>query len=84
MSKLINRVINFKYIEYIILTLLLIFGLLVRLYKIGNPIADWHSWRQADTASVTRSYVNLGLNLLYPKYQDISKIQTGYFNKKKG
>lgn len=80
MSKLINRVINFKYIEYIILSLLLIFGFLVRLYKIGNPVADWHSWRQADTASVTRSYVTFGLNLLYPKYEDISSIQTGYFN----
>ena len=80
MSKIINRVINLKYIEYIILTLLLIFGLLVRLYKINNPIADWHSWRQADTASVTRNYVNDGLNLLYPKYHDISSIQTGYLN----
>ena len=81
MSKLINRVINLKYIEYIILTIILILGFLVRLYKINNPIADWHSWRQADTASVTRNYVNLGLNLFYPKYQDISKIQTGYFNR---
>ncbi|MCX6705577.1 MAG: glycosyltransferase family 39 protein [Candidatus Woesebacteria bacterium] len=81
MSNLIKRVINLKHIEYIILSLLLILGFLVRLYKINNPIADWHSWRQADTASVTRNYVNLGLNLLYPKYHDISKIQTGYFNK---
>ena len=81
MSKLINRVINYKYIEYIILSLFLIFGFAVRLYKIGNPVADWHSWRQADTASVTRNYVDHGLNLFYPKYQDISKIQTGYFNK---
>jgi len=80
MSKLINRVINFKYIEYIILSLLLVSGFLVRLYKINNPVADWHSWRQADTASVTRSYVGYGLNLLYPKYHDISSIQTGYLN----
>ncbi len=81
MSRLIDRVINFKYIEYILLTIILLLGFLVRLYRINNPVADWHSWRQADTASVTRSYVNLGLNLLYPKYHDISKIQTGYFNK---
>ena len=80
MSNLIKRVINLKYIEYIILTLLLIFGLLIRLYKINNPVADWHSWRQADTASVTRNYVNDGLNLLYPKYHDTSSIQTGYLN----
>ncbi len=80
MSKLINRVINLKYIEYIFLSILLILGFLVRLYKINNPVADWHSWRQADTASVTRNYVNDGLNLLYPKYHDISSIQTGYLN----
>jgi len=80
MSKLINRVINFKYIEYIILTFILVLGLLVRIYKINNPIADWHSWRQADTASVTRNFVADGLNLLSPKYHDISSIQTGYLN----
>ena len=80
MSKTIQRVINLKYFEYIILTIILISGFLVRLYKIGSPVADWHSWRQADTASVTRNYVNDGLNLLYPKYHDISSIQTGYLN----
>jgi len=80
MSKLIKRVINFEDIEYIFLTILLVLGFLIRLYKINNPVADWHSWRQADTASVTRSYVDYGLNLLYPKYHDISSIQTGYLN----
>ena len=55
-------------------------GFGVRLYKIGSPIADWHSWRQADTASVARIYVDEGINLLYPKYYDISSIQTGIFN----
>ena len=80
MNNFIKRVINFKYIEYIILSFVLIFGFLVRLYKIDSPIADWHSWRQADTASVTRTYVDRGLNLLYPKYQDVSRIQTGYLN----
>lgn len=80
MSKLIYRVSNLRNIEYFILTIILVLGFLVRLYKINSPIADWHSWRQADTASVTRSYVNSGLNLLYPKYHDISSIQTGYLN----
>ena len=80
MSKLIKRVINFKYIEYIFLTILLVLGFLIRLYKLDNPVADWHSWRQADTASVTRNYVDYGLNLLNPKYHDISSIQTGYLN----
>ncbi|KKR74390.1 MAG: Dolichyl-phosphate-mannose-protein mannosyltransferase [Candidatus Woesebacteria bacterium GW2011_GWA2_40_7] len=55
-------------------------GFVVRLYKIQSPIADWHSWRQADTASVTRIYVENGINLIYPKFHDISSIQTGIFN----
>jgi hypothetical protein len=68
--------------EYILLTLLLFGGFVVRLYKIGNPVADWHSWRQADTASVSRIYLQEGINLLYPRYHDISSIQTGIFNPK--
>jgi len=52
----------------------------VRLYKINSPIADWHSWRQADTASVSRIYAEHGINLLLPRYHDVSSIQTGMFN----
>ncbi len=66
--------------EYIILSIILLFGLAVRLYKINNPVADWHSWRQADTASVSRNFVKSGINLLYPTYDDISSIQSGKFN----
>ncbi|OGM08601.1 hypothetical protein A2159_01255, partial [Candidatus Woesebacteria bacterium RBG_13_34_9] len=51
-----------------------------RLYKLESPLADWHSWRQADTASVTRIFVSDGINLLYPRYYDISSVQTGIFN----
>jgi len=80
MNKIINRVKNIKNIEYLFLSLILILGFVVRLYKINSPLADWHSWRQADTASVTRTYLQRGLNILYPKYHDISSIQTGYFN----
>jgi len=38
-----------------------------RLYKISNPVADWHSWRQADTAAVARNFVKDGFNPLYPQ-----------------
>lgn len=62
------------------LPLVLIFGFSVRLYKINNPVADWHSWRQADTASVSKTFVERGINLLLPRYHDISSIQTGIFN----
>ncbi|MEK7112082.1 MAG: glycosyltransferase family 39 protein [Patescibacteria group bacterium] len=80
MSKLINRIRNLRNLEYILLSVILLLGFIVRLYKIGNPIADWHSWRQADTASVSRTYVEEGIDFLYPRYQDISSIQTGAYN----
>ena len=75
-----NQLFKGKYIEYILLSVIFLLGFLVRLYKINNPVADWHSWRQADTASVTRTYIRDGINLLLPRYHDISSIQTGIFN----
>lgn len=80
MIKKFNQLMNRRYIEYVILTLLIVLGFVVRLYKINNPIADWHSWRQADTASVSKSFLEKGIKLLYPSYQDISSIQTGIYN----
>ena len=80
MYKKINRFYRGKYFEYLLLAIILVLGLALRLYKINNPIADWHSWRQADTASVSRVYVQQGVNLLIPRYHDISSIQTGIFN----
>ena len=76
----ITQILVSKKFEDILLLLILILGFVVRLYKINNPIADWHSWRQADTASVTRTYVNKGIDLLLPRYHDISSIQTGKLN----
>ncbi len=76
----ITRFLESRNFEYILLFLILAGGFAVRLYRIGSPIADWHSWRQADTASVTGLYVQNGINLLYPRYHDISSIQTGIFN----
>lgn len=67
-------------LEYVSLTFILLLTVFTRLYKINNPLGDWHSWRQADTASVTRTYIQKGINLLYPRYHDISTTQTGYFN----
>ncbi|MFZ5932921.1 MAG: glycosyltransferase family 39 protein [Patescibacteria group bacterium] len=80
MNKIIERIFKRKHIEYYLLTLVLILGFTLRLYRIGNPIADWHSWRQADTASVSKTYLEKGINLLYPRYHDVSSIQTGIFN----
>ncbi|MDO8503189.1 MAG: glycosyltransferase family 39 protein [bacterium] len=66
--------------QYFLLSLIVALGFLVRLYKIDNPIADWHSWRQADTASVTRIFIERGIDPLHPRYHDISFLQTGKFN----
>jgi hypothetical protein len=80
MNNWLIRLLGTKKFEYIILTIVILLGFCVRLYKIDNPVADWHSWRQADTASVTRIYVEKGINLLYPRYDDISSIQSRISN----
>ena len=80
MNKLINLVKGTVKSEYFLLTIMLLVGLLVRLYKIDNPVADWHSWRQADTAAVSRNYINDGINMFYPTYDDVSSIQSGKDN----
>jgi hypothetical protein len=80
MNKIVARVKDSERIEYILLASVVVLSFLVRLYKIDSPIADWHSWRQVDTASVARYYVDHGIDLLHPRYYDISSVQTGYFN----
>lgn len=59
---------------------IIILAFVVRLYKINTPLADWHSFRQADTASVTREYIKHGIDLLHPRYHDLSNIQSGMQN----
>ncbi len=84
MIQIIQKIFKFfkriKNPETKVFILVIIIGFFVRLYKINNPIADWHSFRQADTASVSRIYSEKGINLLLPKYHDISRIQSGLFN----
>ncbi|KKP40670.1 hypothetical protein A2130_03785 [Candidatus Woesebacteria bacterium GWC2_33_12] len=80
MNKLLVRVRTVLINEYFILSIILVLGFILRLYKIDNPIADWHSWRQADTSSVSRNFVKNGINMFYPEFDDISSIQTGIDN----
>jgi hypothetical protein len=61
----------------VLVGLLLVGGGLVRLYRIDQPLADWHSWRQADTAAVARNYLENGLDLLRPRFDDLSSIPSG-------
>ena len=60
-----------------LLALILLLAFVLRLYRISNPPLDWHAFRQADTASVTREYVKHGIDLLRPRYHDLSNIQSG-------
>lgn len=55
-------------------------GFVLRLYRLNAPLADWHSWRQVDTAGVTRRYVQEGIDILRPRYMDISSIPSGKDN----
>ena len=80
MSNISHRVNKLFEKEYLVVSIILLIALILRLYKINGPIADWHSWRQADTASVARIYKDEGINLAYPKYYDISTTQSSLFN----
>ncbi len=68
--------------DYIILGLILIVAFVVRLYNIDAPLADFHSWRQADTAAVARNFERTGFNLMMPTYDDLSNLQSGVDNPK--
>jgi hypothetical protein len=52
----------------------------LRLYHITYPVADWHSWRQSDTAAVARNFLRFGIDPLHPRYDDLSNIQSGKNN----
>ena len=64
------------------ISLIVLVSFIVRLYRIDYPLLDWHSFRQADTASVTLRYTQEGIDLLRPKYHDLSNIQSGQDNPK--
>ncbi len=40
---------------------------MTRSVGILNPILGWHSWRQSDTAEITRNFYENGHNILYPQ-----------------
>ncbi|MBI2025910.1 MAG: glycosyltransferase family 39 protein [Candidatus Levybacteria bacterium] len=67
-------------LEVIFLTLFFVLGFIFRLYRFDSPIADWHSWRQADTSVVSRNFVQNGFNLLHPKFDDLSNVPSGIDN----
>jgi hypothetical protein len=64
----------------ILLIAIAVIAFTLRLYHITYPIADWHSWRQADTAAVARNFLRFGIDPLHPRYDDLSNIQSGHDN----
>jgi hypothetical protein len=56
-----------KKIDYLLALAITLLCFGVRLYKVDNPVADHHSFRQADTAAVARNFVKDGFNPLFPQ-----------------
>lgn len=76
--------INIKKIEFFLLFALLLAGFLLRLYRFDGPVADWHSWRQADTSAVSRNFVSQGFDLLHPRFDDLSNVPSGLYDNPQG
>jgi len=70
--KKLTRLTNLLKFEYLALAIVLAIGFLLRLYKIDIPLADHHSWRQADTAAVARNFARNGINLFYPQLDNMA------------
>jgi len=69
-----------KKLDIFLVSIILLLGLVLRLYKIGSPLADFHSWRQVDTAAVARNFAEKGFDMLKPRYDDLSNVQSGLDN----
>lgn len=54
-------------LKYLLVFVLLALGAWVRTYRLDFPLADWHSWRQADTAAVARNFATDRFDMLYPQ-----------------
>jgi hypothetical protein len=69
-----------KNIHFWVLFLIFIGAFLLRLYRFDGPVADWHSWRQADTSAVSRNFVKNGFDILHPQFDDLSNVPSGIDN----
>ena len=49
------------------LLLIVVLGLLLRLYGLHNPILDHPGWRQGDEAAIARNFFELQNNIFYPQ-----------------
>lgn len=75
-----QKIFNSQLARIGILLIIISASFVVRLYRINFPVADWHSWRQADTSAVSRNFVKLGVDLLHPRFDDLSNVPAGKEN----
>lgn len=79
----LTNVKNFVIGDRLWISIIFVLCVSLRLYKYDTPLADWHSWRQADTSAVTRNFLkDNNINWLYPTFDDISSIASGKANPK--
>lgn len=72
------------YLKIAALALIFALGFIIRLYRFNGPVADWHSWRQADTSAVSRNFVTGGFDLLHPRFDDLSNVPSGIYDNPQG
>lgn len=66
-----------KQIEtFVLIISIFIISFFLRLYKINIPLADHHSWRQADTAAVARNFVKEKWNFLKPTIDNMTYLHS--------
>lgn len=46
---------------------ILLIVIAARMFHVTFPVMGWHSWRQSDTATITRNFYENGHNILYPQ-----------------
>lgn len=64
------------FIHYFLFLVIFLFAFFLRIYKINLPLADHHSWRQADTAAVARNFVKEGWDFLKPRIDNMTFLHT--------
>lgn len=67
-------------LKYLGIVVVIVLTISLRLYHINAPVADWHSFRQVDTAGVAQGFLRFGFDMLRPRYEDLSNIQSGKDN----
>src|SRR3989344_1679426 len=66
--------------DIFILFIILFLSLIFRFYRISPPRADSPPGKKADTAAVARNFVREGIDLLHPRYDDLSGREAGKEN----